>query len=132
MSCSYIFKKYLKTRSLTARIDFLTNIFQRFFQNSREQEQNHFSFLISPFTKLLRLIYVNNFIHDWSSIEVLKWVETFFRQSPSNVSCTPKAVEITFPFSKSARYGKLRRLIQLLLKGVDISSSIRLMTRKCG
>lgn len=132
MSCSYIFKKYLKTCSLTANIDFLTNIFQRFFQNSREQEQNHFSFLISQFTKLLRLIYVNNFIHDWSSIEVLKWVETFFRQSRSNVSCTPKAVEITFPFSKSGRYGKLRRLIQLLLKGVDISSSIRLMTRKCG
>ena len=132
MSCSYIFKKYLKTRSLTASIDFLTNIFQRFFQNSREQEQNHFSFLISQFTKLLRLIYVNNFIHDWSSIEVLKWVETFFRQSRSNVSCTPKAVEITFPFSKSGRYGKLRRLIQLLLLGGDISSSIRLMTRKCG
>lgn len=132
MSCSYIFKKYLKTRSLTANIDFLTNIFQRFFQNFREQEQNHFSFLISQFTKLLRLIYVNNFIHDWSSIEVLKWVETFFRQSRSNVSCTPKAVEITFPFSKSGRYGKLRRLIQLLLLGGDISSSIRLMTRKCG
>ena len=132
MSCSYIFKKYLKTRSLTANIDFLTNIFQRFFQNSREQEQNHFSFLISQFTKLLPLIYVNNFIRDWSSIEVLKWVETFFRQSRSNVSCTPKAVEITFPFSKSGRYGKLRRLIQLLLLGGDISSSIRLMTRKCG
>ena len=132
MSCSYIFKKYLKTRSLTASYDFLTNIFQRFFQNSREQEQNHFSFLISQFTKLLRLIYVNNFIHDWSSIEVLKWVETFFRQSRSNVSCTPKAVEITFPFSKSTRYGKFWRLIQLLLLGVDISSSIRLMTRKCG
>ena len=132
MSCSYIFKKYLKTRSLTANIDFLTNIFQRFFQNSREQEQNHFSFLISQFTKLLPLIYVNNFIRDWSSTEVLKWVETFFRQSRSNVSCTPKAVEITFPFSKSARYGKFWRLIQLLLLGVDISSSIRLMTRKCG
>ena len=132
MSCSYIFKKYLKTRSLTANIDFLTNIFQRFFQNSREQEQNHFSFLISQFTKLLPLIYVNNFIRDWSSIEVLKWVETFFRQSRSNVSCTPKAVEITFPFSKSTRYGKFWRLIQLLLLGVDISSSIRLMTRKCG
>lgn len=132
MSCSYIFKKYLKTRSLTANIDFLTNIFQRFFQNFREQEQNHFSFLISQFTKLLPLIYVNNFIRDWSSIEVLKWVETFFRQSRSNVSCTPKAVEITFPFSKSGRYGKLRRLIQLLLLGGDISSSIRLMTRKCG